>query len=57
MPIWLRKFTFHKLREHYEDKNSKSQNDNVETSIKNLKAAQANKTITPPSYVTKASKK
>jgi hypothetical protein len=57
MPIWLRKFTFHKLREHYEDKNSKSQNDNVETSIKNLKSAQANKTITPPSYVTKASKK
>jgi hypothetical protein len=27
MPIWLRKFTFHKLKEHYEEKTSSSKND------------------------------
>jgi hypothetical protein len=57
MPIWLRKFTFHKLQEHYEKKNNQSQEDSYQTSIKNLKAASADKTINPPSYITKASKK
>ena len=27
MPIWLRKFTFYKMKEHYEEKNSNSNND------------------------------
>ena len=59
MPIWLRKFTFLKLRDHY----SQDDNDNVEKSISNLKAAGAVNDkppiskITPPSYITKASKK
>ena len=59
MPIWLRKFTFSKLRDHY----SQDDNDNVEKSISNLKAAGAVNDkppiskITPPSYITKASKK
>ena len=59
MPIWLRKFTFHKLREHYENKNSKPQDDNVETSIKNMKSAgaTANSKVQVPTYVTKVSKK
>jgi hypothetical protein len=57
MPIWLRKFTFHKLQEHYEKKNNQSQEDAYKTSIKNLKAASSDKTINPPSYITKASKK
>jgi hypothetical protein len=57
MPIWLRKFTFHKLQEHYEKKNNQSQEDAYQTSIKNLKATSSNKTINPPSYITKASKK
>jgi hypothetical protein len=57
MPIWLRKFTFNKLREHYEYKNK--QKDTVEESIKNMKSAGAvsNKKIQTSSYVTKASKK
>jgi hypothetical protein len=57
MPIWLRNFTFNKLKEYYESKNK--QKDTVEESIKNMKAAGSvskNK-ITPPQYVTKASKK
>ena len=57
MPIWLRKFTFHKLQEHYEKKNSQSQEDAYQTSIKNLKSVSSDKTINPPSYITKASKK
>jgi hypothetical protein len=59
MPLWLRRFTYNKIYEHYENKNSKS--DNVNESIKNMKSVGAtNKTpqkIQVPSYVTKASKK
>lgn len=60
MPIWLRKFTFHKLKEWYDKENNSEQNDVVEQSIKNMKSAgaTANSTkIQPPSYITKASKK
>jgi len=55
MPIWLRNFTYNKLREHYENKNP--QTDVVQESIKNLKSEKSNTLITPPSYITKASKK
>ena len=27
MPIWLRKFTFHKLKEHYDKQNSQNNED------------------------------
>jgi hypothetical protein len=27
MPIWLRKFTFHKMKEHYDEKNDNKDND------------------------------
>ncbi len=58
MPIWLRRFTYNKIYEHYETKNNKT--DNVEQSVKNMKSAGAtSKTpqkIQVPSYVTKASK-
>ncbi len=59
MPIWLRKFTYNKLTEHYQNKNNNQQGDAVEQSIKNMKAAGAvnNTKIQPPSYITKASKK
>mgnify|MGYP001564216218 CR=1 FL=1 len=45
MPIWLRKFTFHKLKEHYE-----KQNEEVE---KAKTTAPKNK---QPTFITKASK-
>jgi hypothetical protein len=57
MPLWLRRFTYHKIHEHYEKKNEKT--DNVDQSIKNMKAAGsvANNKVQVPTYVTKASKK
>jgi len=60
MPLWLRRFTYNKIYEFYENKNSKNQKDTVQESIKNMKAAgaTANSTkIQPPTYITKASKK
>lgn len=59
MPIWLRKFTYNKIYEHYETKNGQKQKDTVEESIKNMKAAGAvnNTKIQVPTYITKASKK
>ena len=56
MPIWLRKFTFSKLKEYHQPK----ENDVVAQSQQAMKAAQADNTtpkINVPSYVTKASRK
>ena len=36
MPIWLRKFTFHKLKEHYETQN-KQNNDDLATQSQKIK--------------------
>jgi hypothetical protein len=57
MPLWLRRFTYNKIHEYYEKKNEKT--DNVDQSIKNMKAAGsvANNKVQVPTYVTKASKK
>lgn len=52
MPIWLRKFTFNKLKEHYNPK----KDDVVDESIKNMKIAPKIPKPTP-TYSTKASKK
>tara|TARA_R110002153_G_scaffold63346_1_gene170019 strand:- start:2189 stop:2335 length:147 start_codon:yes stop_codon:yes gene_type:complete len=48
MPIWLRKFTFNKMQEHY--KEEKESREAAETQTK--------KTRTPknPNFITKASK-
>lgn len=57
MPIWLRRFTFNKLKSWYDSQNP-SKNDESWTSgpQKNI-AQEERKKITPPTYVTKASKK
>lgn len=47
MPIWLREFTFQKLKEHYNKVNTKSQNNNPKTKGPDIN----------PSYSTKASQK
>ena len=54
MPIWLRNFTFKQIQDFFkpQDTNSKSW---VEGNAKN--EASKNKVITPPTYITKASKK
>ncbi len=51
MPIWLRKFTLNKIKDHYTPK----KDDVVEESIKNLKSAPM--PIRKPSYTTRVSKK
>lgn len=57
MPLWLRRFTYNKIKEHYEKRNE--QPDVVAESIKNIKAAGNTNTnkIQVPTYITKASKK
>jgi hypothetical protein len=61
MPIWLRKFTFSKLKEHYEKQNSEGNMDDVVAKSKSAMQTAKNDGIIPkvqiPSYVTKASKK
>jgi hypothetical protein len=59
MPVWLRKYTFNKILDFHNQKNNNQQNNVVEQSIKNMKAAGAvnSKKIQVPDYVTKASKK
>lgn len=63
MPIWLRKFTFHKLKSHYDKVGNQENQDNVQKSINAMKSVGATKDktsigkISPPTYVTKASKK
>jgi hypothetical protein len=63
MPVWLRNFTYNKLKSHYDKINNQENTNNVEKSIKNMKSVGATrdklpiKKISPPTYVTKASKK
>ena len=54
MPIWLRKFTFNKLKDHY---NKSSTNEDSWTQGNVKEEASKNKQIKVPTYVTKASKK
>ena len=63
MPIWLRKFTFSKIKSYYDKVNNQENEDNVQKSISAMKSVGATKDktpigkISPPTYVTKASKK
>ena len=66
MPIWLRKYTFSQIQKHYDNEkevNEKAQNNDKTTLIDssgNVNKSGFNKTakpITPPTYITKASKK
>lgn len=57
MPIWLRNFTFNKLKSYYETQN-KSQDDIVKENIQTLKLSNPPiKNSKTPTYVTKAIKK
>jgi hypothetical protein len=56
MPIWLRNYTFNKLKEYYHQSNQNPNEDSwTQGSIK--EEASKNKKIQVPTYVTKASKK
>lgn len=54
MPLWLRKFTYNKLKEHYTPKTT---NEDTWVEGNTKKEASKNKQIKPPTYITKASKK
>jgi hypothetical protein len=58
MPIWLRRFTFHKMKKFYEDENEAIEKQNKQ--LEN-KTNQSSKPLTPnvskPTYSTKAPKK
>lgn len=62
MPIWLRRYTSHTIREYYE-KQAEAQKEAVEKAQGIEKAQPSTNTISPPaavkkaSYTTKASKK
>ena len=70
MPIWMRKFVFHKLKEHYEEVEKASKNNDNEIDMANPDLAKVpkyavnnNKPKVSPkvnsktTYVTKASRK
>ena len=58
MPIWLRRFTFETLKEHY-DKIAEEQNkaDNLLKNKNNKDLARPNIALKQPTYTTKAPKK
>jgi hypothetical protein len=66
MPIWLRKFTFSQIQKHYADEKEAYENAknggkttlmDSSGNVNKAQAKQATKSITPPTYITKASKK
>jgi hypothetical protein len=61
MPIWLRKFTFKKLSEFYDAQvkanSPKKGNSNIDFANPDKSKVPIKKTVTPPSYITKKSKK
>jgi hypothetical protein len=54
MPIWLRRFTFSKLKEHYEKQAEENEKTNQQISNRSPKIT---KPDIKPSYVSKASTK
>jgi hypothetical protein len=56
MPIWLRNYTFHKLKDWY-DQSNKNPNEDSWTKGSVKEEASKNKQVQVPTYVTKASKK
>ena len=58
MPIWLRKFTFKKIQDHFDKANKSNKPNKGDLASEETKAAASkNRKISPPSYVTKAAKK
>tara|TARA_B100000497_G_C7584711_1_gene351849 strand:+ start:568 stop:753 length:186 start_codon:yes stop_codon:yes gene_type:complete len=61
MPLWLRKFTFKKLQEHFNAKEeaskSKSSNNSIDLANPNKSKIPTKRTVSPPSYVAKTSRK
>jgi len=59
MPIWLRKFTFKKLKQFYneQEQSNRAANSNIDLSNPDKSKLPPKRTVSPPSYITKASRK
>jgi hypothetical protein len=57
MPIWLRRFTYNKLYEHYQEKENSNNTPSQNITSQELKQALRKRQTTEASYVTKVSKK
>jgi len=57
MPIWLRNYTFKKIKDWYDSANSKDTNSDSWVNGQTKEIAAQNKKIQVPTYVTKAAKK
>jgi hypothetical protein len=55
MPIWLRRFTFEKLKEYYEKQ--KEENEKQQNMLKNKSGKEITRPNITPNYTTKAPKK
>jgi len=55
MPLWLRKFTFHKLKEWHSPPENPQEDSWIKKGVAKEEAAK-NKKIHTPTYITKASK-
>jgi hypothetical protein len=56
MPLWLRRFTFNKLKEWHTPTENENENSWIKNSVAKEEASK-NKKIQPPTYITKASRK
>ena len=60
MPIWLRNFTFKKLDEFYKQQaeaRKPKKNNDIDLSNPNKSKLLPKRTVSPPTYITKASRK
>jgi len=61
MPIWLRRLTFHKIKEHHEKTNDPNKGNDIisqnRNTLKSIESSSDEQKINVPSYVVKASKK
>lgn len=53
MPIWLRRFTFNKIKEYYDNQNKNSQAEDSWTNKSGVAAKQASQNIKVPDFVKK----
>lgn len=51
MPIWLRKFTFSKIKEYYDNQNKNSQAEDSWTNKSGVAAKQASQNVNIPNFV------
>jgi hypothetical protein len=54
MPIWLRKFTFNKIKEYYDKQNKNHQDEDSWTNKSGATAQNASKNVKVPDFISKS---